>query len=144
MRAILASVRVAPVCSALTLSHGDHGTASIKVLHYYYYYYVLFLHRVICGNRVRVEQSSGKVRPKPWMRGGRGPPRSRKAFHPEDRCYECGDRGHYAYDCYKYRRGGRRSSHRYVIVSTNSNFFSGSLVTSQVLFVLNTFMDQLQ
>ncbi|XP_076472180.1 serine/arginine-rich splicing factor 7-like [Babylonia areolata] len=65
---------------------------------------------VVCGNRVRVEHSTGRVRPKPWMRGGRGPPR--RAFHPEDRCYECGDRGHYAYDCHKYSRGGRRSYRR--------------------------------
>ncbi|RUS84357.1 hypothetical protein EGW08_007889, partial [Elysia chlorotica] len=72
----------------------------------------------ICGVRVRVELSSGKVRPKPWLRGSRGPPRSRRAFNPDDRCYECGDRGHYAYDCPRnYRskggaghsRGSRRS-----------------------------------
>ena len=32
--------------------------------------------RNICGVRARVELSSGKVRPKPWLRGGRGPSRS--------------------------------------------------------------------
>ncbi|XP_052064662.1 serine/arginine-rich splicing factor 7-like isoform X11 [Mytilus californianus] len=89
----------------------------------------------LCGSRIRVEHSTGKVRPKPWLRGGRGPPgggrdggdrgggggggrggeRSggggsrdggaggRKPFDPADRCYECGDRGHYAYDCSRYR-----------------------------------------
>lgn len=43
----------------------------------------------------------------------RGPSsRSRgKPFHPDDRCYECGDRGHYARDCARHKRGGR---HRYV------------------------------
>ncbi|KAK3104209.1 hypothetical protein FSP39_025322 [Pinctada imbricata] len=61
----------------------------------------------VCGCRVRVEHSSGKVRPKPWLRGGRGPPRSRRAFHPDDRCYECGGRGHYAYDCHR-KKGNRR------------------------------------
>ncbi|CAH1112812.1 unnamed protein product [Psylliodes chrysocephalus] len=63
--------------------------------------------RTICGRRARVEMSSGK-------NGGRyrgPPPRSRgKPFHPDDRCYECGDRGHYARDCTKYRRGGRHRS----------------------------------
>ena len=57
---------------------------------------------------MRVEHSTGKVRPKPWMRGGRGPPRSRRPFNPDDRCYECGGRGHYAYDCSRKRGGGRR------------------------------------
>ncbi|KAH9500521.1 serine arginine-rich splicing factor [Bulinus truncatus] len=66
----------------------------------------------ICGNRCRVELSTGKVRPKPWLRGGRGPPRSRRAFNPDDRCYECGERGHYAYDCSRNRRGGGGSSRR--------------------------------
>ncbi|XP_018336917.1 serine/arginine-rich splicing factor 7 isoform X2 [Agrilus planipennis] len=60
--------------------------------------------RTICGRRARVELSNGK--------GGsgryRGPPRSRgRPFHPDDRCYECGDRGHYARDCHKYRRRRR-------------------------------------
>jgi len=63
----------------------------------------------IAGSRVRVEKSTGKVRPKPWQRGGRdsrGPPRGgRRPYDPNDRCYECGDSGHYAYDC---PRGSRR------------------------------------
>ncbi|ESP04997.1 hypothetical protein LOTGIDRAFT_98720, partial [Lottia gigantea] len=54
----------------------------------------------MCGVRVRVEHSSGKVRPKPWLRGGYS-----RGFNPEDRCYECNERGHYAYDCRK--RSGR-------------------------------------
>lgn len=64
----------------------------------------------ICGSRVRVEHSTGKVRPKPWLRGGR-PPRSggRRPFHPDDKCYECGGRGHYAYDCTRRGRSHRSS-----------------------------------
>nr|CAH8846072.1 unnamed protein product [Trichobilharzia regenti] len=71
---------------------------------------------VMCGVRARVELSTGKSRQKPWVRGGgggarNGPgrdngfgPRRLKPFDPADRCYECGERGHYAYDCR--RRGG--------------------------------------
>lgn len=42
-------------------------------------------------------------------------PPARRPFDPNDRCYECGDKGHYAYDCHRYSRrrrsrygGGRR------------------------------------
>lgn len=60
--------------------------------------------RVLCGSRVRVEMSTG------MSRKGRGRP-SRRQFDPNDRCYQCGDRGHYAYDCYRFsKRGGRRGS----------------------------------
>jgi len=68
--------------------------------------YTSSIFRNICGSRVRVEHSTGKVRPKPWLRGSRGLPRSRRAFNPDDRCYECGERGHYAYDCTRNKRGG--------------------------------------
>ncbi|CAH8631225.1 unnamed protein product [Dicrocoelium dendriticum] len=67
---------------------------------------------VMCGVRARVELSSGKSRQKPWIRGGGrdgggrefGTRRGRP-FDPSDRCYECGERGHYAYDCRR-RNGG--------------------------------------
>ncbi|XP_042233518.1 serine/arginine-rich splicing factor 7-like isoform X1 [Homarus americanus] len=63
--------------------------------------------RTICGRRVRVELSTGKSRSR--FRGP--PPRRGRPFHPEDRCYECGERGHYARDCYRYsRRHGSRYS----------------------------------
>ncbi|XP_074497222.1 serine and arginine rich splicing factor 7a [Sebastes fasciatus] len=62
--------------------------------------------KILCGSRVRVEMSTG------MSRKGRGRP-SRRQFDPQDRCYQCGDRGHYAYDCYRFsKRGGRRSRSR--------------------------------
>ncbi|KAG0711520.1 Serine/arginine-rich splicing factor 7 [Chionoecetes opilio] len=62
--------------------------------------------RTICGRRVRVELSTGKSRNR--FRGP--PPRRGRPFHPEDRCYECGERGHYARDCYRYSRRYSRYS----------------------------------
>lgn len=70
--------------------------------------------RTVCGRRVRVELSSGK-----YGRGSdrdRGGDRSRdrdrssrgRPFHPDDKCYECGGRGHYARDCRRYGRSRRR------------------------------------
>lgn len=59
--------------------------------------------KILCGRRVRVEMSSGKSR-----HSFRGPPP--RPFHPEDRCYDCGERGHYARDCK--RVGGRRRRSR--------------------------------
>lgn|SRR6218665_1800721 len=92
---------------------------------------VLFYFSTICGVRARVEHATGKVRPKPWnRRGGGGPPparfggggrdggggsggggSSRRSFDPSDRCFVCGERGHYSYDCPK-SGGGRSSSTR--------------------------------
>ncbi|KAG9282152.1 serine/arginine-rich splicing factor 7-like isoform X1 [Astyanax mexicanus] len=64
--------------------------------------------KVLCGNRIRVEMSNGMTRK---SRFGRP---SRRQFDPNDRCYQCGETGHYAYDCYRYsgKRGGRRSRSR--------------------------------
>ncbi|CAF1024413.1 unnamed protein product [Rotaria sordida] len=60
--------------------------------------------KMICGSRVRVEFSHGRGRSnrgggRSRRRSGSRSPRSRKPFSPHDICYECGDRGHYAYDC---------------------------------------------
>ncbi|XP_009697946.1 PREDICTED: serine/arginine-rich splicing factor 7 isoform X1 [Cariama cristata] len=62
--------------------------------------------KVICGSRVRVEVSTGMPRRSRYDR-----PPARRPFDPNDRCYECGEKGHYAYDCHRYSR--RRRS-RYV------------------------------
>ncbi|XP_061574818.1 serine and arginine rich splicing factor 7a isoform X2 [Cololabis saira] len=59
--------------------------------------------KLLCGSRVRVEMSTG------MSRKGRGRP-SRRQFDPNDRCYQCGDRGHYAYDCYRSRTHSRSRS----------------------------------
>ncbi|KAI2523106.1 SRSF7 isoform 12 [Pan troglodytes] len=34
-------------------------------------------------------------------------PPARRPFDPNDRCYECGEKGHYAYDCHRYSRRRR-------------------------------------
>ncbi|KAG2467057.1 SRSF7 factor, partial [Polypterus senegalus] len=60
--------------------------------------------KVICGSRVRVELSTGMPRRSRYDR-----PPARRPFDPNDRCYECGEKGHYAYDCHRYSRR-RRSS----------------------------------
>lgn len=79
--------------------------------------------RSVCGVRVRVEHATGKVRPKPWNRGGmgggggggggggRGPP-PRRAFDPSDRCFTCNERGHYSYDCPRSGGGVRGGANR--------------------------------
>jgi len=76
----------------------------------------------VCGHRVVVEMSNGKKRNRQGgdgrrdERGGGGsgmsprggaPPPRRPRFDANDKCYECGERGHYAYNCHR-RRGGRR------------------------------------
>lgn len=64
--------------------------------------------RTICGRRVRIELSNGKkLRDRGLSRKSSGRP-----FHPEDKCYECGERGHYARDCNRQRRSYRK---RYVL-----------------------------
>ncbi|KAL0994657.1 hypothetical protein UPYG_G00125410 [Umbra pygmaea] len=64
--------------------------------------------KVLCGARIRVELSTGMSRKSRYGRP------SRRHFDPNDRCYQCGESGHYAYDCYRFskRGGGRRSRSR--------------------------------
>ncbi|XP_052448594.1 serine and arginine rich splicing factor 7a isoform X2 [Carassius gibelio] len=60
--------------------------------------------KVLCGARVRVEMSNGMSRKSRYGRP------SRRQFDPNDRCYQCGESGHYAYDCYRFsKRRSRRS-----------------------------------
>ncbi|XP_006083501.1 serine/arginine-rich splicing factor 7 isoform X3 [Myotis yumanensis] len=61
--------------------------------------------KVICGSRVRVELSTGMPR-----RSRLDRPPARRPFDPNDRCYECGEKGHYAYDCHRYSRRRRSRS----------------------------------
>ncbi|GFQ68325.1 hypothetical protein TNCT_586591 [Trichonephila clavata] len=61
--------------------------------------------KLICGRRVRVELSTGRSRS-----SFRGPPP--RPFHPDDRCYDCGERGHYARDCKRVSKWSRRSRSR--------------------------------
>ncbi|CAM4542582.1 unnamed protein product [Caretta caretta] len=61
--------------------------------------------KVICGSRVRVELSTGMPRRSRYDR-----PPARRPFDPNDRCYECGEKGHYAYDCHRYSRRRRSRS----------------------------------
>ncbi|NP_001025438.1 serine and arginine rich splicing factor 7b [Danio rerio] len=65
--------------------------------------------KVICGSRVRVELSTGMPR-----RSRYDHPPSRRPFDPNDRCYECGEKGHYAYDCHRYSRRRRTRFHRLI------------------------------
>ncbi|XP_063061253.1 serine and arginine rich splicing factor 7a isoform X5 [Engraulis encrasicolus] len=60
--------------------------------------------KVLCGSRIRVELSTGLSRKSRYGRPGR------RSFDPNDRCYQCGDRGHYAYDCYRSRERSRSRS----------------------------------
>ncbi|XP_037957565.1 serine/arginine-rich splicing factor 3 [Teleopsis dalmanni] len=59
--------------------------------------------RTLCGRRARVELSTGK-----YSNGGRGG--QRRNYNADEKCYECGGRGHYARECR--RRARRRSESR--------------------------------
>lgn len=78
------------------------------------YHIFICSRRTVCGKRVRVERAGGKRGGgggfrRPYRGGGS---RRGRPFHPEDRCYECGDKGHYARDCRGHRRGDRGSRGR--------------------------------
>ena len=76
--------------------------------------------RTVCGRRARVEISNGKRSSR-----DRGPPRRGGSVrsYGEDKCYDCGERGHYARDCAKHSRTARRR--RFVSFLRNlSTFFS--------------------
>lgn len=55
--------------------------------------------RTICGRKARVEMATGKVR-------GHRAERIRRDH--DRRCFDCGDRGHFARDCERYGRRERR------------------------------------
>jgi len=79
--------------------------------------------------KARVEHATGKKRQKPWERDGRGGGGgggrggwgadryggggggggggARRGFDPDDRCFQCGERGHHSRDCHQ-KRGGDR------------------------------------
>ncbi|XP_049549268.1 probable splicing factor, arginine/serine-rich 6 isoform X1 [Anopheles darlingi] len=71
--------------------------------------------RTISGRRARVELSTGRGGRGGGGGGRGGPPRGGGKpggrFQSDDRCYECGGRGHFARDCSR-RRGRKRSRSR--------------------------------
>ncbi|XP_043237240.1 serine/arginine-rich splicing factor 3-like isoform X1 [Amphibalanus amphitrite] len=68
--------------------------------------------RTVCNRRITVEMSTGRTR----NRGGSWRPtvgsgRYGRGWDPADRCYDCGESGHYSYDC-RNKRPIRRSFSR--------------------------------
>ncbi|CAK8696666.1 serine/arginine-rich splicing factor 7-like [Clavelina lepadiformis] len=70
--------------------------------------------RELHGRRIRVERSHSMPRSRRDDVGSGRFGNYRRPFHPSDKCYNCGESGHYAYDCdlYGRRTRGRRSHSR--------------------------------
>uniref|UniRef100_A0A8C7LZP4 Serine and arginine rich splicing factor 7b n=1 Tax=Oncorhynchus kisutch TaxID=8019 RepID=A0A8C7LZP4_ONCKI len=74
--------------------------------------------KLISGSRVRVELSTGMPRRSRYERAPTNRP-----FDSNDKCYECGERGHYAYDCHRYSRR-RRSRYASLTNASDLGLFS--------------------
>uniref|UniRef100_A0A2K5C2W7 Serine and arginine rich splicing factor 7 n=1 Tax=Aotus nancymaae TaxID=37293 RepID=A0A2K5C2W7_AOTNA len=92
--------------------------------------------KVICGSRVRVELSTGMPRRSRFDR-----PPARRPFDPNDRCYECGEKGHYAYDCHRYSRR-RRSRKRYSRSRSRSRGRGQGQASPRTIKIISLFVDQ--
>lgn len=92
--------------------------------------------RTICGRRARVELSTGKRSGREGR--GSGPPRrggsGGRSFHPDDKCYDCGERGHYARDCSRHKPGSRRRRFVWSQSCFMINFMS---ITTLLLYSIN-------
>ncbi|XP_030377098.1 probable splicing factor, arginine/serine-rich 6 [Scaptodrosophila lebanonensis] len=67
--------------------------------------------RTVCGRRARVELSTGKNARSGGGGGGGGGPRDRsRGGRGDDKCYECGGRGHFARHCRERKARQRRRS----------------------------------
>ncbi|KAK2869538.1 hypothetical protein Q7C36_001409 [Tachysurus vachellii] len=88
--------------------------------------------KVICGTRVRVELSTGMPRRSRYDR-----PPTRRPFDPNDRCYECGEKGHYAYDCHRYSRRRRSRFHRLIQSVTTLYDFMNLLANATLSILLD-------
>ncbi|CDQ61352.1 unnamed protein product [Oncorhynchus mykiss] len=87
--------------------------------------------KLISGSRVRVELSTGMPRRSRYERAPTNRP-----FDSNDKCYECGERGHYAYDCHRYSRRRRSRFRRLIQSVTILNDFMRHLANSTLLILL--------